>query len=323
MIDVVVAVIRDAQGRVLLSQRQAHQDFAHHWEFPGGKVEANETLEDALVRELQEELAIVPQQWRKLIALPWDYTHRQVRLHAFLVNAWQGEPMACEGQTLAWSDLDEHVQRAMPAANVAIVNALNLPNYYAITGRFASLVQLRQGVEHALALGVGVIQLRASLAEDVYQQAVESILPLITQAGARLLLNSDLALWQQISAQFPIQAIGLHLSSERANHYQQRPVASDIVFSVSVHNQAQLQHAQQLNADCVLLSPILPTKTHPDMPALGWSQAAQWVAQTTIPVYALGGVGISDCEQAQAYGMQGVAGIGAFWPSMPVEVVGA
>ena len=90
MIDVVVAVIRDSLGRVLLTQRQVHQDFAHHWEFPGGKVEPGETAAQALQRELREELAIECVQAEPLITIPWQYAHKTVCLHAFTVSTWQG-----------------------------------------------------------------------------------------------------------------------------------------------------------------------------------------------------------------------------------------
>lgn len=307
MIDVVVAVIRDSLGRVLLTQRQAHQDFAHHWEFPGGKVEPGETAAQALQRELREELAIECVQAEPLITIPWQYAHKTVCLHAFTVSTWQGEERGVEGQALRWFESAELLALTMPAANHGIVQAIRLPSCYAITGAFSNLTELTQGVTHALAQGAGIIQLRSLWQGADYLRAAEHLLPIVNASGARLLLNADLEHWRLLPE------AGLHVSSQRAGQFTQRPVPESVWLSVSVHNLAELQQAQRIGADCVLLSPVLPTKTHPDMSALGWQQAAEWVAQATIPVYALGGVGSAVLAHAKALGFQGVAAIGDFW----------
>lgn len=307
MIDVVVAVIRDSTGRVLLSQRQAHQDFAHNWEFPGGKVELGETVMQALQRELQEELTIACVEAEPLISIPWQYEHKSICLHVFTVTVWRGEAKGVEGQALRWFDVDELARLTMPAANRGIVQAIRLPSCYAITGAFKGLAELTQGVTSALARGAGMIQLRSLWQGADYAAAAQHILPLVQQAGAKLLLNADVEQWQQ----FP--EAGLHLSSEKASRFTERPVPESVILSVSVHTVAQLQQAQAIGADCVLLSPVLPTQTHPDMPALGWEQASDWVAQAKIPVYALGGVSPNHLVQVKAFGFHGVAAIGAFW----------
>lgn len=308
MVNVVVAVVRDASGRVLLSQRQAHQDFAHHWEFPGGKVESAETAMQALQRELREELAIECVEAEPLITIPWQYEHKSVCLHAFTITVWQGEARGVEGQALRWFEVAELSALTMPAANRGILAAIQLPSCYAITGAFNDFSELTQGVSHALAQGAGVIQLRSLWQGTDYVQAAESILPMVKAAGAQLLLNTELDQWRLLPE------VGLHFSSQRAAQFTQRPVPSSVLLSVSVHNLTQLQQAQALDADCVLLSPVLPTQSHPDMPALGWQQAAEWVARATIPVYALGGVSPSHLVQAKALGFQGIAAIRAFWP---------
>jgi 8-oxo-dGTP diphosphatase len=124
MVNVVVAVVRDASGRVLLSQRQAHQDFAHHWEFPGGKVESGETVMQALQRELREELAIDCVEAEPLITIPWQYEHKSVCLHAFTVRVWRGEAVGIEGQRLCWFNSDELPGLTMPAANRDILKVI-------------------------------------------------------------------------------------------------------------------------------------------------------------------------------------------------------
>ena len=124
MIHVVVAVIRDANGQVLLTRRQAHQDFALHWEFPGGKVEPGESMLQALQRELQEELGIELLKAELMMEIPWQYPHKTVCLSCFAVTQWTGEPEGLESQMFAWFDVNSLTELTMPAANAELVSAL-------------------------------------------------------------------------------------------------------------------------------------------------------------------------------------------------------
>ncbi len=113
-VDVAVGVLIDAQGRFLLTSRPQGKVYAGHWEFPGGKVEAGETIEQALRRELHEELGITIGP-----AEPWqvelmDYPHARVRLHFCKVYAWQGDFEMREAQSMAWQDLPVQVAPVLP-----------------------------------------------------------------------------------------------------------------------------------------------------------------------------------------------------------------
>jgi len=113
-VDVAVGVLIDAQGRFLLTSRPAGKVYAGFWEFPGGKLEADETVEQALRRELQEELGITI-----ATAQPWkielmDYPHARVRLHFCKVWQWTGDFEMREGQTMAWQALPVQVGPVLP-----------------------------------------------------------------------------------------------------------------------------------------------------------------------------------------------------------------
>jgi 8-oxo-dGTP diphosphatase len=113
-IDVAVGVLIDPQGRFLLTSRPEGKVYAGFWEFPGGKVEAGENIEQALRRELQEELGITIAH-----AQPWqvtthDYPHALVRLHFCKVFEWAGEFEMREGQQMAWADLPVQVHPVLP-----------------------------------------------------------------------------------------------------------------------------------------------------------------------------------------------------------------
>jgi 8-oxo-dGTP diphosphatase len=113
-VDVAVGVLIDAQGRFLLTSRPAGKVYAGYWEFPGGKVEAGESVEAALRRELQEELGITIGPAR-----PWkielmDYPHARVRLHFCKVFVWQGRFEMREAQQMAWQTLPVQVAPVLP-----------------------------------------------------------------------------------------------------------------------------------------------------------------------------------------------------------------
>ena len=113
-VDVAVGVLIDAQGRFLLTSRPVGKVYAGHWEFPGGKVEPGETIEQALRRELHEELGITigpVEPWQVELM---DYPHARVRLHFCKVHAWLGEFEMREGQAMAWQDLPVQVAPVLP-----------------------------------------------------------------------------------------------------------------------------------------------------------------------------------------------------------------
>jgi 8-oxo-dGTP diphosphatase len=104
----------DAEGRFLLTSRPEGKVYAGYWEFPGGKLEAGETVVQALRRELQEELGITIGH-----AEPWkidlmDYPHARVRLHFCKVWQWTGDFEMREGQTMAWQTLPVQVAPVLP-----------------------------------------------------------------------------------------------------------------------------------------------------------------------------------------------------------------
>jgi 8-oxo-dGTP diphosphatase len=99
---VVAAIIRDDAGRVLIAQRPAGKARAGMWEFPGGKLEAGESAEAGLARELAEELGVRLRAARCWLALRHDYPEQRVELTTLLVERYDGEPASLEGQTLRW-----------------------------------------------------------------------------------------------------------------------------------------------------------------------------------------------------------------------------
>ncbi|MBP6897756.1 MAG: NUDIX domain-containing protein [Pseudacidovorax sp.] len=114
--EVAVGVLIAVDGALLLSTRPDGKPYAGYWEFPGGKIEAGETVEEALRRELQEELGITidgAEVWR---VTEHDYPHALVRLHWCKVFSWSGEFEMREGQTMCWQQLPLTVMPVLPGA---------------------------------------------------------------------------------------------------------------------------------------------------------------------------------------------------------------
>ena len=113
-VDVAVGVLVDGEGRFLLTSRPQGKVYAGYWEFPGGKLEAGETVEAALKRELHEEIGIdigTVQPWRVEIV---DYEHARVRLHFCKVFDWRGDFEMRERQAMAWQELPVRVAPVLP-----------------------------------------------------------------------------------------------------------------------------------------------------------------------------------------------------------------
>lgn len=124
-VHVVAGVIRDVRGRILLARRTEGRDLAGLWEFPGGKVEPGESPEDALVRELREELGIEATVGAPVACVPLETPGKRLLLDVREV-AFSGHPRGLEGQPLAWVPLRKLVDYPMPPADLPVVAELLL-----------------------------------------------------------------------------------------------------------------------------------------------------------------------------------------------------
>ena len=124
-VHVVAGVLRDPVGRVLISQRPAGKHMAGYWEFPGGKVVPGESAEQALARELTEEIGVSVRHCHPLLQLRHDYPDRVIELDVFLVDDYRGEPTGLEAQALRWVAASELGSQALLPADRPIIDALN------------------------------------------------------------------------------------------------------------------------------------------------------------------------------------------------------
>lgn len=308
-IHVAVGVIYDTQGRILIARRPDHVAQGGVWEFPGGKVDAHETVTTALQRELHEELGIEMEQTRPLIQIHHDYGDQQVWLDVHEVLTFRGEPHGREGQPIRWvskADLSDYV---FPAANLPIVHAVQLPRYCVITGAFASSEELLTKTQQVLAQGHRLIQFRANALPPMeYLALAEQMQRVCHLSQATLILNAAAEVLHSVPAD------GIHLNSQRLLAAQQRPIAKDKWLFASIHNDQELHHAQSIDVDVVVIAPVAHTTTHPDVSPLGWQGLEKLARRANRPVYALGGLREQDFVTARQHGAQGIAAISAFWP---------
>lgn len=311
-VHVVAAVIRRADGQVLLAQRSASQHQGGLWEFPGGKVEAGEAVEAALARELREELGIEVSASRPLITVSHDYPDKRVLLEVREVSAFTGEPHGAEGQPLAWVAPRDLPSYEFPQANRPIVAAARLPDQYLITPDDQDPGQLLRGIRQAVANGIGLIQLRAPDGYDPKYRDIAVDAVGLCAGKAQLMLKGPLE-WL---GDFP--AAGWHLTAAQLRKYatKGRPFPTSRWLAASCHDAEELALAEQMGVDFVTLSPVQATQTHPEATPLGWEQVQRLIAGFNQPVFVLGGVGPQQREQAWRAGAQGVAGIRAFWPNV-------
>ena len=123
-IHVAVGVILGADGQILLAKRPDHLHMGGRWEFPGGKVEDNETIQQAMTRELKEELDIEVKSMEPLIEVRHDYGDKQVFLDTWFVTEFSGKELGLEGQELAWVPASDLANYHFPDANQPIVEAV-------------------------------------------------------------------------------------------------------------------------------------------------------------------------------------------------------
>jgi 8-oxo-dGTP diphosphatase len=122
---VAAGILRDASGRILITERLCDGPFNGLWEFPGGKIDDAESAQEALSRELAEELGITVTAAQPFMELHHEYPDRIVDLEFFLVSDWQGEPAGLEGQGIRWVAISELNSEELLPADKPVVDALN------------------------------------------------------------------------------------------------------------------------------------------------------------------------------------------------------
>lgn len=297
-IEVVAAVIRDADGKILIAQRSADKHQGGKWEFPGGKVEKGESRRSALVRELNEELGIEIGHSTRLISVYHEYEDKAIYLDVYEVLQWKGVAVGREGQAVRWVTSDALDDFEFPAANRSIVQAARLPKRLKTIGSASDVASYKENFMsdiksgHRLFLQAFNIE-AASFMPD--HEVLNWLLDTAVSHEATVMFESPPPL---IRSDY-----SLHLSAEELLKIQEKP--STGLVSASCSTSGELFKAQRLGLDFVIVDPIL-VNTNDGKKAIGWPMFQSLSGRVNLPVYASGGVSEKDMELAREYGAQGI-----------------
>jgi 8-oxo-dGTP diphosphatase len=314
-VDVAVGVVLRADGAVLIGQRVPGKPYAGWWEFPGGKLEAGESVAEALARELHEELGL-----DDVRSVPWVvrrhvYPHATVRLFFRRVLDWRGEPQSREGQALVWQRPEAiDVAPLLPAA-IAPIGWLRLPSLHAISCAAeigvqaferALLCRLEAARDGGGRIAPLLLQLREpELPPAEFERLFGRVRALRERFALRVLVSS------RHPASYAAAVDGIHLTGAHLAAADSRPSAR--LVGASCHSADDLARADAIGCDLAVLGPVRPTTSHPGAAAIGWEGLARMLAFSPIPVYALGGLREDDLARARDAGAHGVAAMRAPW----------
>lgn len=324
-IHVVAGVLLNEFHQVLISQRPPGKAMAGAWEFPGGKLASYESPRAGLRRELEEELGVTLTGARPLIRYRHRYPSMEVDLDVWKVTRWLGTPRGREGQSIAWCPVADLGQADLLAADVAIVLAVQLPDCIAVTPpdaaggpeKFLDALEATAATQRA-----GLICLRqpdlppARLIDVAFGAACR-----LEGSGAKLLVHGDPSVFGPLLTNLPVHleprlsqsVAGLHVPERFIGKLRAKPVPERMLFGASCHSREELEAALRLGADYAFLGSVKPTSSHPGSPGLGWERFAEIIEGVALPVYAIGGMGPDDLEEAWSAGAQGIAAIRSLW----------
>lgn len=309
-IDVAVAVVFNTDGLVLWGCRPEGKPYAGYWEFPGGKVELHETVWQALVRELKEELDITALEGAPWFRIEHDYEHANVRLHLYRVWQFEGTPKSLEQQPFTWAGLDgANLSPILPATapllpKLAQPEVMALSNYEA--GFEACSRRLEQGL-HRVTMPVYVQFREKGLRGDALIRAFEHCYGLCQKTGQTMLLNSDS--WLNLRDHLDALPCPLHLTQ---NHLLSGQFQDLQCAGASVHDVDSLTLASDRGLSYAVLGAVKQTISHPGRSGLGWARFLELAQCSRLPVFAIGGLAWDDVQDARLHGAHGVAMLSQF-----------
>jgi 8-oxo-dGTP diphosphatase len=290
-----------------MAQRPPGRGWSGWWEFPGGKIEINESPFEALQRELQEEINISANDATLWFERSYIYPDKKVYIYFFKVTDWTGQITSCENQLLDWQDPSRVSVSPILPTNLYVLKSILLPPVYAITnieemGETLFFERLKIKLEQ----GLKMIQVRENnLPYQDLKKIAKKILDLAKPYQAKVLINENENLALDIGAD------GVHYPSNRLIKLKNRPAFS--LCGASCHNIEELMIAQDLNISFAVFSPVQKTESHPLAEPIGWELFSECANKLDIPIYALGGLNQASLKKSWQSGGHGIAMKRAIW----------
>tara|TARA_R110002096_G_scaffold266527_1_gene460080 strand:+ start:1504 stop:2445 length:942 start_codon:yes stop_codon:yes gene_type:complete len=304
-----IGVVENEQQQILVGKRKPGTHLEGCWEFPGGKVSRCESFKLALRRELYEEIGIRAHAMSRIFEFQHQYEDRCLHFQVFKVTGFSGQVRPVEKQQLQWVSKAQLPLLNFPAANSSMLDALSMPAKYMIADQDVLRDQLFSVARKQLEKGISQIQYRACKEnKETYISHAKQLKKLCVEYDAKLICNCD-PVWA-----LEVEAHGIHLNSRRLSDIYHHPLEYKSIecFSASCHNEKEVAMANKVGVRCILIGPVNPTQSHVDVQAIGWSRFSQLCFIARVPVYALGGLSLDDCKNANVHGAQGIAAIRAF-----------
>ena len=306
-IDVSVAILINAKRQVLLAERPSTKSWEGWWEFPGGKIEKNETPVDALSREIYEEIGVYITKFEKWVTRRYSFEGNNIILNFFKVNEWEGQVTAKEKQKLVWANLKKTNTSPILPANNFVEKALDLPKHYAITNLSETSKEVFfNQLQKKIIDGLSLIQVREkNLSLNEFKIFSKEVIKMCQPKNIKVIINSD------INLAYDLKADGVHITSKELHKIKDLP--KGLIVGASCHTVKDIYIAEKLKVDFIVLSSVKKTLSHPEIEPIGWQKFQKLVNNSNIPAYALGGLGVYDYEAALENGAVGVASQRLIW----------
>jgi len=270
------------------------------YEFPGGKINDNESSKDALIREIQEELSITVTKSNKINKLTHKYQDLDVELHIFNIDDYEGQIKALERQKIKFFSLQQLNNKVIDST-YRILKILRLPKYYIMTK------SIHKNIAHDLSnlniYGDYFIRMRFNNNPDSYDKMLREASIFCKKNNIRLIVDYPYKS-NYYHTGIHYNSIDLHKSCLQENDLLTR--------SASCHTQNDILKANELNLDFIILSPIVISRSS-SYEAIGWDVFNKLASIANMPVFALGGIQENHMDKCEINNGYGLAGISNFW----------
>lgn len=290
VINVAIALLFH-KNKVLVGWRDSLQHQGNKYEFPGGKVEKNETTKEACKREILEEVGICIENLQVFDLIQHEYEDIVVHLHIFqgCINDEQMQEVHTPWTLYTREQL---LKLKFPKANQVIIDRL----YWEKMIKIVDTVEAYEQFDKAMPI---YIRADALVCKEILRRRLPKC--------SHLIVNHQV--WSVLTEEQRAEIYAIQFKHDQLMNLDAAEKPIGIRCIASCHDLKSLQRAEALGFDAVFLSPVLETASHPEAIGIGWERFERWSSQINIPVFALGGITTEMLNHAVLHGAYGIAGI--------------